>query len=325
MIIVLVDVLARRAASGTGALTEQRLPDALRLRGAGARPAPSRRCRRRRVHDAFPFDFRQALIISLIGAARLSLLVVIDRLRRAGLARAARPRRDRRVTPSRSSRCSRDRLSHGPVIGARSPRCSASSRRSRRCACVASTSRSSPSRPPSRSSISCFDNARGARRQRFTDAAAASSAVSTSARTPSFGDGKLPSPVFGFVCLAVVVLVALFVASPPPQHPRQQMLAVRSNERAAAAGGISVRNVKLAAFGISSLIAGLAGSSLRVRLRLGHRRPVWDRHGARIHRVCVPRRDHDGDRGRSSAASSSPRGSASTRSRRGRGCRRNGS
>jgi branched-chain amino acid transport system permease protein len=34
---------------------------------------------------------------------------------------------------------------------------------------------------------------------------------------------------------------------------------VRSNERAAAAGGISVRNVKLVAFGISSLIAGLAG------------------------------------------------------------------
>ena len=38
------------------------------------------------------------------------------------------------------------------------------------------------------------------------------------------------------------------------------MLAVRSNERAAAAAGINVRNVKLAAFGISSFIAGISGA-----------------------------------------------------------------
>ena len=38
------------------------------------------------------------------------------------------------------------------------------------------------------------------------------------------------------------------------------MLAVRSNERAAAAAGVNVQNVKLAAFGISSFIAGLAGA-----------------------------------------------------------------
>ena len=37
------------------------------------------------------------------------------------------------------------------------------------------------------------------------------------------------------------------------------MLAVRSNERAAAAAGISVRNVKFAAFALSSFIAGTAG------------------------------------------------------------------
>jgi branched-chain amino acid transport system permease protein len=35
---------------------------------------------------------------------------------------------------------------------------------------------------------------------------------------------------------------------------------VRSNERAAAAAAVDVRNVKLIAFGISSFIAGLAGS-----------------------------------------------------------------
>ena len=40
----------------------------------------------------------------------------------------------------------------------------------------------------------------------------------------------------------------------------QRMLAVRANERAAAAAGINVRNVKLAAFAISSFIAGLSGA-----------------------------------------------------------------
>jgi branched-chain amino acid transport system permease protein len=38
------------------------------------------------------------------------------------------------------------------------------------------------------------------------------------------------------------------------------MLAVRSNERAAAVIGINVRGVKMMAFGISACIAGLAGS-----------------------------------------------------------------
>jgi branched-chain amino acid transport system permease protein len=39
----------------------------------------------------------------------------------------------------------------------------------------------------------------------------------------------------------------------------QRMLAVRSNESAAAAAGIDVRNVKLLAFGLAAAIAGLAG------------------------------------------------------------------
>jgi branched-chain amino acid transport system permease protein len=38
------------------------------------------------------------------------------------------------------------------------------------------------------------------------------------------------------------------------------MLAVRSNERAAAAAGINVRQTKLAAFAIGSFVAGLAGA-----------------------------------------------------------------
>ena len=47
---------------------------------------------------------------------------------------------------------------------------------------------------------------------------------------------------------------------PAPLDVGQRMLAVRSNERAAAAAGINVRNVKLAAFGISSFIAGISGA-----------------------------------------------------------------
>src|SRR6202035_1311790 len=40
----------------------------------------------------------------------------------------------------------------------------------------------------------------------------------------------------------------------------QRMLAVRSNERAAAAAGIDVRRVKLTAFMVSALIAGICGA-----------------------------------------------------------------
>jgi len=73
-------------------------------------------------------------------------------------------------------------------------------------------------------------------------------------------DGKVPSPVFGFFVVAVTVLLGLLVANLRRSNLGQQMLAVRSNERAAAAAGIDVRNVKLAAFGISSFIAGLGGA-----------------------------------------------------------------
>src|SRR5581483_1174651 len=73
-------------------------------------------------------------------------------------------------------------------------------------------------------------------------------------------DGKVPSPVFGFFVLGVAVLLGLLVANLRRSSFGQRMLAVRSNERAAAAAGINVRNVKFAAFGISSFIAGLGGA-----------------------------------------------------------------
>jgi len=73
------------------------------------------------------------------------------------------------------------------------------------------------------------------------------------------GDGMLPSPVFGFVCLAAVIGCAHLVFAVRRGDLGKRMLAVRSNERAASAAGLPVTGVKLAAFAISSFIAGVAG------------------------------------------------------------------
>ncbi len=68
-----------------------------------------------------------------------------------------------------------------------------------------------------------------------------------------------PSPLFGIVCTVVVVLAAVGVAALRRGDLGKRMLAVRSDERASAAAGISVRQTKIVAFAISSAIAGLAG------------------------------------------------------------------
>jgi len=73
------------------------------------------------------------------------------------------------------------------------------------------------------------------------------------------GGDKLPSPVIGFVVLTVLVVLCMVVAHLPRTALGYRMLAVRSNESAAAAVGINVRNVKLTAFGLASAIAGIAG------------------------------------------------------------------
>jgi branched-chain amino acid transport system permease protein len=73
-------------------------------------------------------------------------------------------------------------------------------------------------------------------------------------------DGKVPSPVFGWVVLVVLILLCLMVAAIRRGTLGQKMLAVRSNERAAAAAGIDVRRVKLTAFMASALIAGICGA-----------------------------------------------------------------
>jgi branched-chain amino acid transport system permease protein len=73
-------------------------------------------------------------------------------------------------------------------------------------------------------------------------------------------DGNLPSPIFGFLVLATVIVLALLVANVRRSSLGLRMLAVRANERAAAAAGIDVRRTKLAGFGIAAFIAGMAGA-----------------------------------------------------------------
>jgi branched-chain amino acid transport system permease protein len=72
-------------------------------------------------------------------------------------------------------------------------------------------------------------------------------------------DGTLPSPALGLVVLALVALACVLVARVRASGLGTRMLAVRANERAAAAAGVSVRNTKFAAYAVSSAIAGLGG------------------------------------------------------------------
>jgi len=72
-------------------------------------------------------------------------------------------------------------------------------------------------------------------------------------------DHDLPSPVFGWVALVCCVLLCVAVGYVRRGSLGQRMLAVRSNERAAAAAAINPRTVKLAAFTIAAFIAGVAG------------------------------------------------------------------
>ncbi|HEY3879803.1 MAG TPA: branched-chain amino acid ABC transporter ATP-binding protein/permease, partial [Trebonia sp.] len=72
-------------------------------------------------------------------------------------------------------------------------------------------------------------------------------------------DGNQPSPVFGWVVLICCVLLCVGVGYLRRGTLGQRMLAVRSNERAAAAAAINPRTVKLYAFGIAAFIAGVGG------------------------------------------------------------------
>ncbi len=74
-----------------------------------------------------------------------------------------------------------------------------------------------------------------------------------------FGDGAIPNPVFGIVCVVFVCALAYLACRLRVAPWGRRMLAVRANERAAAAVGISVPQTKVLAFALSAFVAGLAG------------------------------------------------------------------
>jgi len=71
-----------------------------------------------------------------------------------------------------------------------------------------------------------------------------------------------PRVIFGVLVLAIVSLVGFTVARLRSSPAGRMLIAVRSNERAAAAVGIDVARAKLFAFGLSAFIAGLGGGLL---------------------------------------------------------------
>src|SRR6201999_3983390 len=74
--------------------------------------------------------------------------------------------------------------------------------------------------------------------------------------------GSYPRVQFGLLTLVVLVIVAVGVANLRRSRLGAKMLAVRANERGAAANGINVAQVKLTGFVIGSFIAGLGGAFL---------------------------------------------------------------
>ncbi|MGI8761420.1 MAG: ABC transporter permease subunit [Jatrophihabitantaceae bacterium] len=67
---------------------------------------------------------------------------------------------------------------------------------------------------------------------------------------------------FGLFALLVLTVVAIGVVNLTWSATGRRFLAIRSNERAAAAVGVNVRRAKLLGFAISSFIAGLGGAML---------------------------------------------------------------
>ena len=73
------------------------------------------------------------------------------------------------------------------------------------------------------------------------------------------GDGKLPNPWFGLFALAVVAVLAMMTVCLRRSTTGRRFLAVRANERAAAATGVGLAGTKLLAFALSAVIAGIGG------------------------------------------------------------------
>ena len=80
------------------------------------------------------------------------------------------------------------------------------------------------------------------------------------------GDGKIPTGGYGLVLLLVAAACCVSVMRLRRSRLGEQMLAVRANERAAAAAGVNVAAIKLSAFAISSLFAALGGTLIAFNL-----------------------------------------------------------
>ncbi len=79
-----------------------------------------------------------------------------------------------------------------------------------------------------------------------------------------FGN-KVSRPIFGIFLVAILVLLCIAVANIRRAGSGRVMLAVRGNERAAAAVGINVTRVKMMMFAFSSFIAGVGGTLIAYR------------------------------------------------------------
>jgi ABC-type branched-subunit amino acid transport system ATPase component/branched-subunit amino acid ABC-type transport system permease component len=76
------------------------------------------------------------------------------------------------------------------------------------------------------------------------------------------GGAAYPRLAFCFMVLAVLIIVALGVVKLRTGRLGAAMLAVRANERSAAASGVNVVRTKLVAFAIASFVAGIGGALL---------------------------------------------------------------
>ena len=89
---------------------------------------------------------------------------------------------------------------------------------------------------------------------------------------PGAGGGDYPRRGFGVLVLTVTVLAAVAVLWLRASSLGRRLLAVRANERGAAALGVSVTSTKLLGFAISAFLAGLAGAMIgweQTRLSFG--------------------------------------------------------
>lgn len=82
-------------------------------------------------------------------------------------------------------------------------------------------------------------------------------------RVPTLpGAGRAGSRSFGLVALAVLAVVALGVVALRRGRLGRRFLAVRANERAAAASGVNLTATKLTAFALAAFVAGVGGALL---------------------------------------------------------------